>query len=189
MGQTTSNNTINIEKHELEHLATITHYDRKEIRQMHKQYYEEVPKGFIPKSDFGQLTELMGIKDPFISSLVFNAFDTNSDGQISFEEFIVGMSVMTRGNADEKLDFAFKLYDLDSDGFITRNDMLQIVGALYRMLGDLVSLQGEDYDAPTKLVNKIFLEMDADKDDMLSREEYKIGAKNDPSIVQGLCLF
>jgi hypothetical protein len=44
--------------------------EKKEIKQLHKQFYEEAPLGFIPKNDFGQLTELMGIKDEFITSLV-----------------------------------------------------------------------------------------------------------------------
>jgi hypothetical protein len=35
---------------------------------------------------------------------VFNAFDTNRDDHINFEEFLIGMSVMTRGSPDEKLD-------------------------------------------------------------------------------------
>jgi Ca2+-binding EF-hand superfamily protein len=188
MGQGTSNSKA-IEKQELEDLIKKTHYDRKEIKQLHKQFYEEVPMGLIPKKDFGQLTELMGIKDPFITSLIFNAFDTNRDENINFEEFLIGMSIMTRGNPDEKLEFAFRLYDLDADGYVTRNDMITIVTALYKMLGDLVNLQGEEFDTPVKLVDKIFSEMDADRDGKLSIEEYKVGAQNDPAIVQGLSLF
>jgi Ca2+-binding EF-hand superfamily protein len=67
--------------------------------------------------------------------------------------------------------------------------MITIVSALYKMLGDLVSLQGEEFDTPVKLVDKIFREMDTDRDGKLSKEEYKIGAQNDPAIVQGLSLF
>ncbi len=67
--------------------------------------------------------------------------------------------------------------------------MITIVSALYKMLGDLVSLQGEEFDTPVKLVDKIFAEMDTDRDGKLSLSEYKIGATNDPAIVQGLSLF
>jgi len=163
--------------------------EKKEIKQLFKQFIEEVPSGCIPRDDFHQLTELMGINDPFITGLVFNAFDTNNDGSIQFDEFIRGMSIMTRGTPEEKLEFAFRLYDLDNDGFITKVEMVKIVTALYRMLGDLVSLQGEEYDSPVKLVDKIFKEMDANKDGMISLQEYKTGAQKDPAIVQGLALF
>ncbi|KAL9644315.1 hypothetical protein ABK040_005776 [Willaertia magna] len=181
-------NSATIEKELLEKLVKLTHYDRKEIRQLYTQFFQEVPMGYIPKEDFGQLTELMGIKDEFITSLVFNCFDRNCDGSISFDEFIISMSIMTRGTVEEKLEFAFKLYDLNNDGFVFKTEMIRIVSALYQMLGDLVTLQG-DFDMPIKLVEKIFAEMDTDNDGKLSLEEYKEGAKKSPEIMMGLGLF
>ena len=46
---------------------------------------------------------------------------------------------------------------------------------------------GKDED-PTTRVNKIFEQMDKDKDDKLTMEEFKEGSKNDPRIVQALSL-
>jgi len=55
----------------------------------------------------------------------------------------VKCGIFVRGTADEKLEFAFKLYDLNHDGYILKSEMTRIVSALYVMLGDLVTLQGE----------------------------------------------
>ena len=46
-GQPTNIPTLS--KELLEKLSHQTHYDKKEIRQLHAQFYSEVPSGAIPK--------------------------------------------------------------------------------------------------------------------------------------------
>ncbi|MEQ2248167.1 Kv channel-interacting protein 4 [Ilyodon furcidens] len=51
---------------------------------------------------------------------LFNAFDTDHNGSVSFEDFVMGLSILLRGTVQEKLIWAFNLYDINKDGYITK---------------------------------------------------------------------
>jgi len=131
----------------------------------------------------------MGVTDAFLQDLIFNVFDDNRDGTINFQEFVCALSVMTRGSPDEKLEFAFGMYDLDGNGVITRQEMTKIMQSFYKLVGPLVSFSGKKYQAPQDLVDEFFDQMDTNHDNQISLEEYKNGALKNPDIIQGLKLF
>ena len=49
--------------------------------------------------------------------------DRNNDGVINFEEFLIGLSVLSRGSVNEKLEWIFDLYDIQKDGVITVDEV------------------------------------------------------------------
>ncbi|MGH0129740.1 UNVERIFIED_CONTAM: hypothetical protein FKN15_039720 [Acipenser sinensis] len=51
---------------------------------------------------------------------LFNAFDTDHNGSVSFEDFVSGLSILLRGSVQEKLNWAFNLYDINKDGYVTK---------------------------------------------------------------------
>ncbi|KAF7278016.1 hypothetical protein GWI33_008938 [Rhynchophorus ferrugineus] len=159
----------------------------KEIRQWHKGFLKDCPNGLLTEQGFIKIyKQFFPQGDPSkFASLVFRVFDENNDGSIEFEEFIRALSVTSRGNLDEKLHWAFRLYDVDNDGFITRDEMYNIVDAIYQMVGQQPS---EDENTPQKRVDKIFDQMDKNHDDRLTLEEFREGSKADPRIVQALTM-
>ncbi|KAK0075110.1 hypothetical protein PV325_007349, partial [Microctonus aethiopoides] len=103
---------------------------------MHKGFLKDCPDGLLTEQGFIKIyKQFFPQGDPSkFASLVFRVFDENNDGTIEFEEFIRALSVTSRGNLDEKLHWAFRLYDVDNDGFITRDEMYNIVDAIYQMV-------------------------------------------------------
>ncbi|KAK6195163.1 hypothetical protein SNE40_000643 [Patella caerulea] len=174
---------------ELNDLNACTKFEKKELQQWYRDFMKDCPSGVLKKEEFQNIYQQFfphGNPSKF-AGFVFNVFDYNKDGLITFTEFIRALSITSRGSLDEKLDWAFTLYDLDNDGYITKDEMIDIVDAIYSMVGNLLDLP-KDEDTPEKRVNKIFDQMDLNHDGKLSKEEFREGSKCDPWIVQALSM-
>jgi len=174
---------------QMKSLQDATYFDKRELQKWYRDFMKDCPSGQLHQEEFERIyQQFFPFGDPSkFASFVFKVFDKNSDGSISFTEFITALSITSRGTLDEKLEWAFSLYDVDKDGYITRDEMLHIVESIYRMVGKMVDLP-EDENTPEKRVDKIFTKMDQNNDGKLTMEEFREGSKCDPWIVQALAI-
>ena len=55
-------------------------------------------------------------------------FDEDGGGDVDFQEFVSGLSAFSsKGNKEEKLKFAFKVYDIDRDGYISNGELFIVL--------------------------------------------------------------
>ncbi|XP_065296284.1 frequenin-1-like [Dermacentor albipictus] len=177
-------------KDEIRELEESTYFDAKQLRKWHQEFLKDCPSGFMTKSEFRKIYgQFFPCGDPtkFVD-YIFNVFDEDKNGVITFKEFIRAISITTKGNIDEKLNWAFNLYDLDNDGFVTRSEMLDIVTAIYVLHGKagLTDSEAAGADNPRKRVDQLFAKLDTDADARISREEFCEGFKTDPWIRRAL---
>ena len=81
---------------------------------------------------------------------------------------------------EKKLEWAFNMYDMDKDGFITRGEILDIITSIYKMLGGVMMPDAES--TPEKRMGKLFQQMGTNRDGQVSLEEFIDGARNDPEV-------
>ncbi|KAM6222144.1 lysophosphatidylcholine acyltransferase 2 isoform 1-T1 [Rhynchocyon petersi] len=61
---------------------------------------------------------------------LFALFDRNHDGSIDFREYVIGLAVLCNpANTEEIIQVAFKLFDVDEDGYITEEEFSTILQA------------------------------------------------------------
>jgi neurocalcin delta len=58
---------------------------------------------------------------------VFRTFDLNNDGTVNFQEFLLGLCFSGSKDAETKITWAFKVYDIDGDGSISWSEMRNII--------------------------------------------------------------
>ncbi|KAF7248127.1 Kv channel-interacting protein 4 [Varanus komodoensis] len=119
---------------------------------------------------------------------LFNAFDTDHNGCVSFEDFVMGLSILLRGTVQEKLNWAFNLYDINKDGYITKEEMLDIMKAIYDMMGKCTYPVLKE-DAPRQHVENFFQKMDKNKDGVVTIDEFIESCQKDENIMRSMQLF
>ncbi|RKP18012.1 EF-hand [Rozella allomycis CSF55] len=115
---------------------------------------------------------------------LFDAFDVNHDKSIDLEEFVQGLNILLKGTPEEKLEFSFRIYDIDHDGFLTKKELQRIMNSMYS------TFYNEDQSQRIKeIVERIFEDIDVNGDNQLTLQEYKLSALKEPLVVDFLQQF
>ncbi|RHY22576.1 hypothetical protein DYB36_011874 [Aphanomyces astaci] len=78
--------------------------------------------------------EFHGHVPPLLASIataLFRAFDQD---RVEFAELAAGLSVLCKGTRQAKVQAAFSLYDYNSDGYISMDEMTRYLTAVFRVL-------------------------------------------------------
>ncbi|XP_039561413.1 EF-hand calcium-binding domain-containing protein 1 isoform X1 [Passer montanus] len=132
------------------------------------------------------LYNAFGMTDDVVLDRVFSTFDKDNTGSITVEEWVEGLAVLLRGTLEEKMKYCFAVYDLNGDGYISKEEMFQM---LKQSL--LIQPADEEPDEGVKdLVEIALKKMDYDHDGKLSFTDFEKAVTDENLLLEafGPCL-
>ncbi|XP_030379094.1 Kv channel-interacting protein 4-like isoform X2 [Scaptodrosophila lebanonensis] len=175
-------------------LSRATRFTEDEIKRIYRGFKAECPTGVVKEDTFKVIYSQFfpqggSCANPTLyAHYVFNTLDQDHSGIVSFEDFVQGLSILSRGSVEEKLRWTFSLYDINGDGFITREEMTDIVTAIYELMGRLPDECPEEEKIKGK-VEQIFQKMDINRDGVVTLEEFLEACRNDEAISRSMSVF
>ncbi|XP_035782485.1 Kv channel-interacting protein 4-like isoform X2 [Anopheles aquasalis] len=172
-------------------LCEATRFTEAEIKRIYRGFKAECPAGIIREETFKFIYSQFfpqGANTGLYAHYVFNTLDKENTGILSFENFVQGLSILSRGTLEEKLCWTFSLYDINHDGKITREEMTDIVTAIYELMGARDDGGTDEVNIKSK-VDTIFQKMDTNRDGVITIEEFLDCCRKDQLISSSMGVF
>ncbi|CAJ1440928.1 unnamed protein product [Effrenium voratum] len=116
-----------------EEIHFIANFSQKDVTRLYHRFRR------LDEDGDGQLdpNEILGVaelaENPLVQRVI-SVFDKDGNGTVSFIEFLLGLAKLAGGTSEEhKLRFAFAIYDVNKDGFISNGDLFAV---MKMMVGD-----------------------------------------------------
>ena len=139
-------------------------FSERELQKLYKNFskIDRDKSGTLEPSEFFEIPELAN--NPLVKRVIA-VLDRNNDGNISFLEFVQGLNSLSAGASQEdKLRFAFQIYDINNDGFISNGELFQVLKMMVGSNLNDVQLQ--------QLVDRTIVKADTDFDGKISFNEF-----------------
>ncbi|KAJ3433658.1 protein phosphatase 3 regulatory subunit b alpha isoform type 1 [Anaeramoeba flamelloides] len=153
-----------LSEEEVNEFSKTTGFTKTQITKLYEKFMilNTQKNGRVSYQEFLNIPELAS--NPILERVI-SIIDKNKNQFIEFSELIQTLSIfVVEEKKKERIDFVFKIYDLNGDGFISNGDLFLV---LQSMVGEnLKDIQLQ------QIVDKTIAKFDKDEDGKLSYEEF-----------------
>lgn len=163
----------NARKNALEEFAKDNNIKPESVKKAYKRF-QATDKDGSGQIDYTEFCEILQVDPSPQCEKLFQLFDNEKVGQIDVREFMIGLSNFTGAGKDEKLKFAFMVFDEDGNGVITKQELMKILKANH-----MASNESE----VARKADTIMSQGDKDGDGVISFDEFVVVSKKFPNIL------
>ncbi|CAF0889355.1 unnamed protein product [Adineta steineri] len=124
----------------IEEIMKCTRFSKSEIRLLYRSFKQQCPGGNVSEERLRAIYVQFFPQGNAVkyARYLFSVIDRNHKGTFTFDDYILTLSILCRGTIDEKLRWIFRFYDINSEGYLTREDFRDVISSLYDLLGSSV---------------------------------------------------
>uniref|UniRef100_A0AAY4A5T2 Kv channel-interacting protein 4 n=1 Tax=Denticeps clupeoides TaxID=299321 RepID=A0AAY4A5T2_9TELE len=167
----------------IEQLEALTLFTRRELQMLYRGFKNDCPSGLLNEDTFKTVYASF-----FPQGGVHSHLTLNTSYQCGLQDFIMGLSVLLRGPVEDKLSWTFNLYDINKDGFITKEEMLDVMKAIYDMMGKSINPNVKDVTLKQH-VETFFQKMDKNQDCVVTVDEFIECCQKDDNMMKSMHIF
>ncbi|XP_045350723.1 EF-hand calcium-binding domain-containing protein 1-like isoform X1 [Leopardus geoffroyi] len=173
---------------------TVKNFKKSEVECLIRLFHSFVERANVRLNNLGLdrnafraiLHSVFGMTDDMLMNRVFFVFDKDHDNCINVKEWVKGLSVFLRGTFEEKLKFCFEVYYLNGDGYISREEIFDMLkNSLHQQ-----SSEEENDEGIKELVDITLKKMDYDNDGKISFADFEKAVREERLLLEvfGPCL-
>lgn len=163
----------NARKNALDDFAKEYNIKPESIKKAYKRF-QETDVDHSGLIDYTEFCEILQVDPAPQVEKLFQLFDRDKSGQIDVKEFMIGLANFSGASKEEKLKFAFMVFDEDGNGVITKQELIKILKANH--------MAGTEKEVMRK-AETIMMQADKDGDGVISFDEFVIVSKKFPNIL------
>jgi Ca2+-binding EF-hand superfamily protein len=163
---------------------------RKDIKKYRKIWLEMFGDKEMDKEGFRKWIRAIGIfpnlPDDAPVDHLFRSYDRDRSGTISFEEFILYLSITAPTQKEQDpakiIEVTFLLYDADGDGYLTEEELIQGMKDTFKLLGHNTETEKFKKIIKTRVQQLVEL-ADANGDGQITLAEIQEAVKKNPKLL------
>jgi len=163
----------NAKKQALDEFSRDNNIKPESIKKAYKRF-QATDKDKSGMIDYTEFCEVLQIDPSPQCEKVFQMYDYDKSGQIDVREFMIGLANFTGAGKDDKLKFAFMIFDEEGNGVITKGELTKILKANH-----MAQTEAE----VARKAETIMAQADKDGDGVVTFDEFVIVSKKFPNIL------